>query len=154
MTPDELVAFAEGLARIAASGGGAKALAAHLADATGAGVLVEDASWRHLAIAGHGTPSSVRDLIDSGLESRSLRALRNGRAGRAMPIYAGDAHVGWLSIFPPSASSEDADKLAHALRLVASVIGVELARESGGGRRRTFWERLAAGAYNDAIAAR
>ena len=41
MTADELVAFAEDLARIAAGGGGPQALAEHLAVRTGTGVFVE-----------------------------------------------------------------------------------------------------------------
>ena len=49
---DDLVEFAESLARIACSGGGPKALAAHLARTAGGGVLLEDAQWRHLAAAG------------------------------------------------------------------------------------------------------
>jgi len=45
MTPAEVVEFAESLARVAASGGGPKALAAHLAETTGTGVLLEDAQY-------------------------------------------------------------------------------------------------------------
>jgi hypothetical protein len=137
MTPEQIVEFAEGLARIAAAGGGPKALAAHLAEKTGGGVLVEDAGWRHVASAGAHVPASARD----------------GRASNGTltaTIQAGNAVAGWLSLagVPKSAG--------HALRLTAAAIGVELARDSGDGktRRRTFWERLLAGAYHDAAAAR
>ena len=64
--PETLLAYAEGLARIAAGGGGPQALASHLAAAIDATVLVEDAQWRHLAVAGTGEraiPASVRDLL-------------------------------------------------------------------------------------------
>ena len=64
--PETLLAYAEGLARIAAGGGGPQALASHLAAAIDATVLVEDTQWRHLAVAGTGEraiPASVRDLI-------------------------------------------------------------------------------------------
>lgn len=134
MTPEEIVEFAEGLARIAASGGGPKALAAHLADAIHAGVLVEDAQWHHVASAGPGAaPVSARSAPD-----------------RAQAIMAGSTQVGWLST---DSARGDA---SHFVRLTASAIGVELARngETGRGRRRVFWERLVARAYHDTTAAR
>ncbi|HTX58780.1 MAG TPA: helix-turn-helix domain-containing protein [Verrucomicrobiae bacterium] len=136
MTSEEIVAFAEGLARIAAAGGGPKALAAHLAAAIGGGVLVEDVQWQHVAAAGaNGIPPSARP--GSG-----------ARAGtRTVQILGGGGQLGWLS----AAASGDVE---HAMRLCAAAIGVELARESGGARRRTFWERLASKAYHDADAAR
>jgi purine catabolism regulator len=152
MTADELVAFAEDLARIAAGGGGAKALAGHLAKRASVGVLVEDAQWRHLAAAGGtGMPSSVQALLqDNALPD--FQKLRNGYAGRTVAIVTGDTRLGRLSIFGPS----DLDKLEHAARLTASAIAVELAREFGAqpGRRRTFWDQLVAQTYNDPVAAR
>jgi hypothetical protein len=63
---DALLAYADALARIAATGGGAQALAAHLATTIDAAVLVEDAEWKHLALAGSKErvlPASVRDLL-------------------------------------------------------------------------------------------
>jgi sugar diacid utilization regulator len=131
MTPEELVEFAEGLARVAASGGGPKALAAHLAEATGGSVLIEDAQWRHVASAGTGPlPPSAR-----------------GAPERAVPILAGSAQAGWLTC-----SAE----AGHLARLTASAIAVELARngETGRGRRRTFWERLIGRTYHDTTAVR
>src|SRR5438552_16356675 len=99
MTADELVAFAEDLARIAAAGGGAKALAGHLARSASIGVLVEDAHWRHLAAAGGiDVPSSVQTLlVDS--EAGDFQCLRNGYAGRTIAIVTGDTRLGRLSIF-------------------------------------------------------
>ena len=86
MRPEEIVAFAEALARITASGGGPKALAAHLAQAVSGGVLLEDAQWRHLAAAGsHQVPPSARSVVESGAEGKVLR------------VNSGDLHVGWLS---------------------------------------------------------
>ncbi len=138
MTPEELVEFAEGLARVAAAGGGPKALAAHLAQTTGCGVLVEDAQWRHVASAGAAPlPSSARS-----------------DPGGAVPILAGSSQVGWLSSTKALRQSQaDADYLA---RLTASAIAVELARngETGRGRRQTFWERLIGRAYHDTTAIR
>jgi purine catabolism regulator len=137
MTPDQIVEFAEGLSRVAALGGGPKALATHLAETTGGGVLVEDAEWRHVATAGENVPASTR-----------------GSAGIAgvltAPVRSGSLNAGWVSIAGASGDP------ALALRLTAAAIGVELSRESGNGRgrRRTFWERLLSGAYHDASAAR
>ncbi|HVA33273.1 MAG TPA: hypothetical protein VNG31_03935, partial [Candidatus Baltobacteraceae bacterium] len=114
MTPEKVVEFAEGLGRVAASGGGAKALAAYLADATGTGVLVEDAQWRHLATAGKGAaPTSARVIVESGAP------------GLAVEVRAGEAHVGWLSLSLAAGSDSGAEYL---VRLTASAIAVELAR--------------------------
>ena len=151
MTPEELVAFAEGLARIAASGGGAKALAGHLAKRANVGVLVEDSQWRHLAAAGGGLPASVQPLLEPNV-SNDFQKLRNGYAGRTVAIVTGDAQLGRLSIF----GDADLDACEFPARLTAGAIAVELARELGAqpGRKRTFWEQLAAQTYHDAAAAR
>lgn len=151
MTAEELVAFAEELSRIAAAGGGAKALAAQLARRANVGVLVEDAQWRHVAAAGKGLPSSVQPLLDNAALT-GYRHLRNGYAGRTLSILAGDTRLGQLSVFGES----DLDELEHAARLAAGTIAVELAREIGAqpGKRRTFWERLASGNFADAAALR
>ncbi|MFZ0682025.1 MAG: hypothetical protein WAM84_04000, partial [Candidatus Cybelea sp.] len=75
------MAFAEALARITASGGGPKALTAHLARAAGGGVLLEDAQWRHLAAAGsHRVPPSARSVVESGA------------AGKVLRVNSGDLH--------------------------------------------------------------
>jgi PucR family transcriptional regulator, purine catabolism regulatory protein len=141
MTPDRIVEFAEDFARVAAAGGGAKALAAHLSDAAGVGVLVEDAEWRHVATAGKGSLPAT------------ARGLRNG-AAHTVPIAAGPNQLGYLSVFAgPDGVDDD---LARVVRLAAAAIGLELARETDGGRsrRRTFWERLLSGAYHELSSAR
>ena len=159
MTVEELVVFAEGLSRIAAAGGGPKALAAHLAGQIDAAVLVEDAEWHHLALAGSGSrsiPPSTRELLHATRRNQEgLIAINppGGPAGSALKVRAGDAQVGWLAVFPngkPIAGFEP------ALRLTASAIAVELARELGGtkGRRRSFWERLISRSYDDVAEAR
>ncbi|HET9096345.1 MAG TPA: helix-turn-helix domain-containing protein [Candidatus Baltobacteraceae bacterium] len=151
MTADELVAFAEELARVAAAGGGCKALADALARRGAVGVLVEDADWRHLAASGSRLPSSARPLLhESG--AAGYTPLANAHAGRTMAIVTGEKRLGQISIF----GEGDLDRLEHLVRLTAGAIAVELAREQGGqpGRRRAFWERLATQAYVDASAAR
>jgi purine catabolism regulator len=139
MTPDQIVEFAEGLARVAASGGGPTALAAHLAEATGAGVLVEDADWHHIAAAGIG----------------SMPATARGHSGgnvATVPISTGATQLGWLSLF----GNGERAKVTALVRLAASSIAVELARDAGSlrSRRRGFWERLIGRGYHDAGAAR
>ena len=153
MTAPELVAFAEDLSRIAAAGAGPKALADHLARRAHVGVLVEDAEWRHLAACGSsGFPSTVRPLLAGEELPNVYSSLRNGYGGRTISICAGDLRLGQLSVF----GEADLDNLEYLVRLTAGAIGVELAREQGvqPGRRRAFWERLAARAHLDAAAAR
>lgn len=152
MTADELVAFAEELARVAASGGGCKALADALARRAQVGVLVEDADWRHLAASGSHLPSSVRPLMPPQSAADGYAALANGQRGRTLPIAGGDRRLGRISVF----GDRDLDALEHMVRLTAGAMGVELARDvvARPGRRRAFWERLASQAYVDASAAR
>jgi sugar diacid utilization regulator len=141
VTPDQIVAFTESLARVAASGGGPKALAAHLAGAAHGGVLLEDLHWRNLVTAGRGTiPPSARGVVEDGAPGRSHR------------VRSGSADVGWLSLFGADASP-DAEIL---LRLTAAAIGVELARDGATlrGRKGNFWECLLAQDFHDASLAR
>lgn len=141
MRTEELVEFTESLARIAAAGGGAKALAAHLARTAGGGVLLEDAQWRALATAGAGEiPVSARAVVESGAP------------GRAHRVTAGDKQIGWLSIFGTN-SVRETDIL---LRLTAAAIGVELARDGSRhrGRKESFWESAIARAFHDTASAR
>jgi len=157
---EPLVAYAEALARVASGGGGAQALAGHLAAAIDAAILVEDAQWRHLAVAGSGggaIPTSVRDLLPKDAdpdEAVPLAPPASPRA-RSYPIRAGEMRLGRLSVFP--AGTGGADEHAGEIRLTAAQIAVEIAREAGGGRggrRRGFWERLLSRAYEDALEAR
>lgn len=141
MRPDEIVAYTEALARIAASGGGPKALAAHLAQTAGGGVLLEDTNWRHLTSAGAGsTPASARSVVEAGAP------------GHAHRVNAGNAGVAWLSLFGGDRAG-DADIL---LRLTAAAIGVELARDGASVRERAgeFWELLLTRGFHDATAVR
>ncbi len=156
---EALLTFAESLARVAASGGGPQALAAHLAAAIDAAVLVEDGQWKNLAVAGTGgraIPPSVRDLIPKDIEGDEavrLGSPADARA-RAFPVRVGEARLGWLSIFPNGKAN--AEERAGFIRLTAAQIAVELSREAGGSRvrRRTFWDRLLARAYEDSMEAR
>jgi sugar diacid utilization regulator len=134
MTPEALVQFAGELARVAASGGGCKAMADLLARHTGSAVLVEDAEWRHLAASG-AVPGSAR----------------NGRADLTQPIAAGDRNFGQLSIF-----GNGSTQFEYFARLAAAAMAVELSRERGTqpARRRAFWDRLLSRSYVDAAAAR
>jgi DNA-binding PucR family transcriptional regulator len=156
---ETLLAFAEALARVAASGGGAQALAAHLAAALDAAVLVEDAQWKHLAVAGTGEraiPPSVRDLLPKGADGEETTPLAPPAEphARAFPVRAGEARLGWLSVFPGTVRL--GDERAGLVRLTASQIAIEISREAGGGRvrRRGFWDRLLARAYEDPLEAR
>jgi DNA-binding PucR family transcriptional regulator len=156
---ETLLTYAEALARVAASGGGAQALAAHLAAAIDAAVLVEDAQWRHLAAAGTGEraiPPSVRDLLPKDAEGDEAVALTPpaDAHARAFPVRAGEARLGWLSIFPTG--TRILEDRAGLIRLTAAQIAVELSRDAGGGRgrRRGFWDRLLARAYEDPLEAK
>jgi sugar diacid utilization regulator len=138
MTAADAVAFSEGLSRIAASGGGARALAEFLARCTGGGVLVEDGQWRTIASAGSGTiPASARSLPPG--------------QGSSVAISAGDLRLGQLTVV-----GANSDALEYALRLTAAAIAVELSREreTEPKRRRAFWEQLASQQYLDAAGAR
>ena len=156
---EALLSYAEALARVAASGGGAPALAAHLAVAIDAAVLVEDAQWRHVAVSGtseRAIPATVRDLLpkDADGDDGVALAAPADRHARAYPLRAGEARLGWLSVFP--ASARTLDDRSGLIRLTAAQIAVELSREAGGGRgrRRGFWDRLLARAYEDSLEAR
>jgi sugar diacid utilization regulator len=159
MSNDELLDFAEGLARIASTGGGPKALAAYLGSLLDAAVLVEDGEWRHIALTGAGArsvPPSAREPIAAAAKSEGVVVLQTPGdpvGGYAVRIRSGDVPAGWLSVFPASVPSEGR---LGALRLAAAAIGVELSREAGGGknRRKSFWDRLIARAYDDPIEAR
>jgi PucR C-terminal helix-turn-helix domain len=138
--PEDAVEFAEALARIAASGGGAKALATHLAQTCGGGVLLEDANWRHVAAAGSGTfPATARNVVEAGAP------------GRAVRVSAGNHHIGWLSLFGTD-SDPDAELM---LRLAAAVLGSEMGRDDWSrGRKTGFWESAIGGAFHDSATAR
>ena len=160
MSNDELVDFAEGLARIASTGGGPKALAAHLATQLDAAVLVEDADWRHVALTGatgRTVPPSSRDFISAAPKVSDapvhLEIPGSGPGGIAVRIRGGESSAGWLSVFP--ATAPVAGQIG-AIRLTAAAIGVEISRDAGGGknRRKSFWERLISRAYDDPIEAK
>ena len=141
MTAEEIVEFVEALARIAATGGGPKALAAHLARTAGGGVLLEDAQWRHLAAAGAGEiPASARNVVEKG------------GPGRAQRVAAGNSDFGWLSVF----GTDSASSTELLLRLTAAAIGVELARDAVPARAQkgSFWEQALSRAFHDATTAR
>jgi len=160
MSNDELLDFAEGLARIASTGGGPKALAAHLAATLDAAVLVEDAEWRHVALTGTGAravPPTSRELIGAAAKSGEgvvqLQTPGHALEGIAVRIRGGEAPMGWLSAFPATTSAQA--KLG-AIRLTAAAIAVELSRDAGGGknRRKSFWDRLISRTYDDPIEAK
>ncbi len=141
MTPEEIVEFSEALARIVASGGGPKALAAHLAAAACGGVLLEDDQWRPLATAGAGrVPASARAIVESGAP------------GRAQRVTAGNLELGWLSLF----GTDSAPEAELLLRLTAATIAIELGRDGAAlrGRKVTFWQSVLARNFGDATAAR
>ncbi len=158
-TTEAVLIFSEELTRIACSGGGIKALATHLAQHIEAAVLVEDAEWRHLALSGatgRTVPASARDLLGKGHTTASGAmhfSLPGNREGIAFPIRAGDSLLGRLSIFPDQTLRETDSAFA---RLAATSLAIELSREQGGNknRRKSFWDRLLARAYEDPIEAK
>jgi hypothetical protein len=136
MSNDELVDFAEGLARVASTGGGPKALAAHLATLLDAAVLVEDAEWRHVALAGaakRSVPPSSRDLISAAPKDGdgviALQAPGDAAGGVAVRIRGGDSPIGWLSVFPNATGAEGR---LGAVRLAAAAIAVATASPVAG----------------------
>jgi purine catabolism regulator len=152
MTPEQILDFAEGLARVAASGAGPKALATYLAGALEGSVIVEDVLWRNLAAAGAAPPPSAR-ATDDAAAGRAVRPHPSTPDGRTLPIWAGDVHLGWLSACGRSA--RDPKRFDVMLRLTAATLAVELARARGRADGRLgFWERLLAHEYHDAAAAR
>ncbi|HMD02548.1 MAG TPA: helix-turn-helix domain-containing protein [Candidatus Baltobacteraceae bacterium] len=158
MSSEELIAFAEGLGRIASSGGGVKALAAHLSTTLDAAVLVEDAEWRHVALAGAGgrtIPPSARDLVGAAREGAAtvdLPGRGDAPSGLAVRVGSQDVPLGWIAVFPRAGAPEPNP---GAARLAAAAIAVELSRDGGSkNRRRTFWDRLISRSYDDPIEAR
>jgi sugar diacid utilization regulator len=142
---ERIVAFAETLAQTAAAGGGAKALAARLAEATGCAVLLEDARWQ---------PIAASETAGATVSARAI--LEDGAPGRALKVVAGESHVGWLSVTCNGARNDTA-VIDLLMRLASAAIAVELARGADGdrgGRRKVFWERLLERAYHDAGAVR
>lgn len=159
-TSEELLGFAESLSRTACTGGGPKALGALLAAALDAAVLIEDAEWRHVALVGAGArsvPGSARDVVPASARGGdapiTISAPGAGPGALAVRIRSGDAYVGWLSIFPNARSPE---RRLGLVRLATAAIAVEMSREIGGGknRRKSFWDRLLARAYDDPIEAK
>lgn len=140
MTARALLEFAEGLARVAASGGGPTALVGHLAKISSLGVMLEDAQWQPLATAGPGSlPATSHGLSDD--------------VATVVPVSAGGPMLGSLSLF--GAQSQRA-AFGHAARLTASAIAVEMARDGAAGpaRKRAFWDGLLAASYHDFSSAR
>jgi DNA-binding PucR family transcriptional regulator len=140
MTPDAIVEFAEGLARVAASGGGPTALVVHLAELARAPVMLEDAEWRPIATAGPGSlPPSARGLASD--------------MATVLPVTVGADPVAWLALFGRDA---ERTRFELAARLTASAIAVELARNgrSTQSKKSAFWEAILAGSYHDAAAIR
>src|SRR5579872_5326328 len=121
----ELLSFADALTRVAATGGGPKALCAQLAQTLEAAVLLEDAEWRHLALVGAGTnalPPSVRDLVaraGAAGEDGVAVVAPGDRIGRTFPVRAGETTLGWLTVWDALES-----RMALA-RLCANLIAVE-----------------------------
>ncbi len=136
MTADELATLSEHAARLIAGGGGLKALAQMLADATKGAVLVEDEQWRHLALAEPGrrrrrAAAILRALLPQGAQgvartapwcaARSpVRCTRCARTCRA--TGESDAPCGYVTLFVRGASRADA---SPALRIVASAAAIE-----------------------------
>jgi hypothetical protein len=158
MTADQLAELSERTASIVAGGGGLKALAQALADATRGAVLIEDDQWRHLALAqskGSGTvppsfaqwykPSkSGNGVIEPATKIPGLHPMcaPMGAAGN------GEGPAGYVTLF---LRAKPSTLTAAALRVVTSAAGIELSRRGAGKSqaRRAFWERYLAGEWTD-----
>ncbi len=162
MTADELAALSEQAARILAGGGGLKAIAQLLADATQGAVLIEDDQWRHLALAeakggiGPLPPSFstfYREAGSASLNGRVVRAAISDSLHALCVQMPGpsdaEAGPGYVTLFVRGKSRGD---VAPALRIAAGSAAVEYARR-GAGRgqaRRIFWEQYLSGDTADA----
>jgi hypothetical protein len=162
MNADDLAGLAERAARVITGGGGLKALAQLLADATEGAVLIEDDQWRHLAaaecrgglgavpvsFATHHGDQPGRDGLVRAKVNDSISALC-----APMPGGATEGNAGHVTLFLNGKAPSHA---AAALRVVAGAAGVECVRR-GSGRaqaRRAFWERYLGGGFVDAHALR
>jgi hypothetical protein len=154
---EELLAFAERLARVAAGGGGARAIANALSSHLEMPVLVEDEDWKNLAVVGtdgRPLPGSMRDLLGESAGSAPMHAIKTpGGEATALRIKAGELALGWLTAFSDEPLSP---ARAGAMRLAGAVLAVELSRARGGAetRRKSFWDHLLGGGYDDPIEAR
>ena len=162
MTADELASLSERAARIIAGGGGLKAIAQLLADATQGAVLIEDDQWRHLALAQgrHGIGPLPPSF--STFYRESSKGAANGSVLRAaiseslhawcvqMPGHSdADSGPGYVTLFVRGRARADA---APALRIAASAAAIEYARRGAGrGQARSlFWEQYLSGEIEDA----
>jgi hypothetical protein len=154
---EELLAFAEALARVAAGGGGARALANALSNFLQMPVLVEDDDWKNLAVVGsdgRSLPASIRDSIGTADPGQAIHTVKtSGGPATALRVKAGELQLGWLSAFGDEAF---APNQIGAMRLAGAVLAVELSRARGGAdsRRKSFWDHLLNGGYDDPIEAR
>jgi hypothetical protein len=153
---EELLAFAESLARVAAGGGGARALAGALATFLDLPVLVEDEDWKNVAVAGAGSrslPPTLREFADAIEGTAPLAVTTSAGEAAILRVKAGETVLGALSVFGPTPVPA---LQSGAMRLTAAVLAVELSRARGGteGRRKSFWDHLLAGGYDDPIEAR
>jgi hypothetical protein len=129
-----LVELAEALAD--ASAVSVASMASEFARRTGLGVIVEDARRRAIASAG----------IDSDASAGAAER-------RTIAIGSGDEPAGWLTVLGPNGRNGEPD-LELSMRVAAAAFAGQLRHANGSGRRTDFWERLNAGQYRDAPAAR
>lgn len=163
MTADELATLSEKAARLIAGGGGMKALAQLLADATQGAVLIEDDQWRHLALAeprdGIGPLPPSFSPFYRGAQSRggsngSLVRMAISESLHALCVQMPglgetDLGAGYVTLFLRGKTKPD---VSAALRIAASAASVEYLRR-GAGRtqaRRLFWEHYLQGDIADA----
>lgn len=162
MTADELAGLSERAASLLSGGGGLKALAQLLCEATGGAVLIEDDQWRHLALAE--PKGALEPLPPSFLpfyQKAGVKAAKNGLVVQAaisdslqgfcahMPGQ-GDSNAvpGYVTLFVRGKSRTD---VAPALRITASAAAVDHLRRGSvpSQARRLFWERFLSGEFSD-----
>ncbi len=162
MTAEQLASLSEKAARVMAGGGGLKAIAQVLVEATGGAVLIEDEQWRHLALVepkngvGPLPPSFSTFYLEAGRGARNGAVVRSAISSSLHALCVAmigpseaETNSGYVTLFVRGKTHAD---LAPAVRIVASAAAMECVRR-GAGRgqvRRVFWEQYLSGEIADA----
>ena len=142
MTSARLLDLGARLAQALAGVGGRAALLREL-DA-GEGLTLCDS--RGLAIAHVGPPAHAAPFVLPADDA----ATTTGDGSLALPLHTGDEPLGWLVAHGPAAGRAPNE----ALRLAATLLALDLARDYRSAHARDLWEEAIAGRLPDAAAAK